>query len=55
MKNATVVIKYGGHAMDKPELSSAFAADLAQLTEQGMGLVVVARRAARRFLPCSSA
>ena len=34
MKNATVVIKYGGHAMDKPELSSAFAADLAQLTEQ---------------------
>ena len=27
--------------MDKPELSSAFAADLAQLTEQGMGLVVV--------------
>ena len=41
MKNATVVFKYGGHAMDKPELSSAFAADLAQLTEQGMGLVVV--------------
>lgn len=41
MKNATVVIKYGGHAMDKPDLSSAFATDLAQLSEQGMGFVVV--------------
>ncbi|WP_165176938.1 acetylglutamate kinase [Desulfovibrio sp. ZJ369] len=37
----TVVIKYGGHAMDKPELSEAFAADLARLAAQGMRLVVV--------------
>lgn len=41
MNSTTVVIKYGGHAMDRPELSSAFAADLAQLSEQGMGFVVV--------------
>lgn len=41
MKDATVVIKYGGHAMDKPELSSAFATDLAQLSAQGMNFVVV--------------
>ena len=41
MKDTTVVIKYGGHAMDKPDLSSAFATDLAQLSEQGMGFVVV--------------
>lgn len=37
----TVVIKYGGHAMDKPELSEAFAADLTRLAAQGMRLVVV--------------
>ncbi len=37
----TVVIKYGGHAMDKPELSEAFAADLARLAAQGMRLAVV--------------
>ena len=41
MKDTTVVIKYGGHAMDKPDLSSAFATDLAQLSEQGMSFVVV--------------
>ena len=41
MKDTTVVIKYGGHAMDKADLSSAFATDLAQLSEQGMGFVVV--------------
>jgi len=41
MNSATVVIKYGGHAMDKPDLSSAFATDIAQLTEQGMAFVVV--------------
>ena len=41
MNNATVVIKYGGHAMDKPELCTAFATDLAQLSAQDMGGVVV--------------
>ena len=41
MNNATVVIKYGGHAMDKPELCTAFASDLAQLSAQDMGFVVV--------------
>ncbi|MBQ9405268.1 MAG: acetylglutamate kinase [Desulfovibrio sp.] len=37
----TVVIKYGGHAMDKPDLSAAFAADLARLHKQGMRFVIV--------------
>lgn len=41
MNNARVVIKYGGHAMDKPELCTAFATDLAQLSSQDMGFVVV--------------
>ena len=41
MTQPTVVIKYGGHAMDKPELSEAFATDLAHLAGQGMRLVVV--------------
>ena len=41
MKDATVVIKYGGHAMDNSDLSSAFANDLAQLSAQGMEFVVV--------------
>lgn len=41
MQHTTVVIKYGGHAMDKPELSAAFAADLAQLGKQGMRFVIV--------------
>ena len=41
MNNAIVVIKYGGHAMDKPELCTAFATDLAQLSAQDMGFVVV--------------
>ncbi len=41
MTQPTVVIKYGGHAMDKPELSEAFALDLAHLAGQGMRLVVV--------------
>lgn len=41
MKNTTVVIKYGGHAMEKPELSAAFAADLATLCKQGMRFVIV--------------
>lgn len=41
MNNATVVIKYGGHAMDKPDLCTAFATDLAQLSAQNMGFVVV--------------
>ncbi|MDR1857419.1 MAG: acetylglutamate kinase [Desulfovibrio sp.] len=37
----TVVIKYGGHAMDKADLSEAFAGDLAQLAGQGVRIVVV--------------
>ena len=37
----TVVIKYGGHAMDKPELGQAFAADLAHLAQKGLRLAVV--------------
>ena len=41
MTQPTVVIKYGGHAMDKTELSEAFATDLAHLAGQGMRLVVV--------------
>lgn len=41
MHTSTVVIKYGGHAMEKPELSRAFAEDLALLAAQGMRLVVV--------------
>ena len=41
MTQPTVVIKYGGHAMDKPELSEAFATDLAHLAGQGMRLAVV--------------
>lgn len=41
MPQPTVVIKYGGHAMDKPELNEAFATDLAHLAGQGMRLVVV--------------
>lgn len=41
MQTATVVIKYGGHAMDKAELSAAFAAGLASLAHEGMSLVVV--------------
>lgn len=38
---STVVIKYGGHAMDKADLSQAFATDLAYLAGKGTGLVVV--------------
>lgn len=41
MNESTVVIKYGGHAMDKPELSRAFAEDLALLAGRGFRLVVV--------------
>ena len=41
MHESTVVIKYGGHAMDKPELSRAFAEDLALLAGRGFRLVVV--------------
>lgn len=35
------VIKYGGHAMDEPQLSAAFTRDLAGLAGQGLELVVV--------------
>lgn len=41
MSDATIVIKYGGHAMDKPELCAAFAADLAHLAGQGLRMAVV--------------
>lgn len=54
MTQPTVVIKYGGHAMDKPELSEAFATDLAHLAGQGMRLVVV-HGAGPRSAPCSHA
>lgn len=40
MSTRTVVIKYGGHAMDKDELNAAFADDMAFL-QQTMRLVVV--------------
>ncbi|MBO4313566.1 MAG: acetylglutamate kinase, partial [Desulfovibrio sp.] len=36
-----VVIKYGGHAMDKPELARAFADDIRRLAEQGRPCAVV--------------
>ena len=41
MSTPTIVIKYGGHAMDKPDLSAAFADSLARLAAQGMRFVVV--------------
>lgn len=41
MHQSTVVIKYGGHAMDNPDLSRAFAGDLALLAGQGMRFAVV--------------
>lgn len=41
MSALTIVIKYGGHAMDKPELASAFAEGLTALSAKGMRLAVV--------------
>lgn len=41
MSTPTVVVKYGGHAMDDPALCAAFAAGLARLAARGMRLVVV--------------
>lgn len=41
MSTPTVVIKYGGHAMDDAALCTAFAAALSRLAAQGMRLVVV--------------
>ena len=41
MHAASVVIKYGGHAMTQPDLQAAFAADLAQLAAQGMDFALV--------------
>lgn len=41
MSTPTVVIKYGGHAMDDAVLCTAFAAALSRLAAQGMRLVVV--------------
>ncbi|MBQ3058738.1 MAG: acetylglutamate kinase [Desulfovibrio sp.] len=41
MRTPTVVIKYGGHAMDKADLSQAFAESLAHLAGTGMRFVVV--------------
>ena len=41
MSTPTVVIKYGGHAMDDTALCAAFAAALGRLAHAGMRLVVV--------------
>ena len=41
MSTPTVVIKYGGHAMDDAALCAAFASALARLATRGMRLVVV--------------
>jgi acetylglutamate kinase len=38
---ATIVVKYGGHAMDSPELRQAFAADMVFLRYVGLKPVVV--------------
>jgi acetylglutamate kinase len=38
---ATVVIKYGGHAMGDPELAESFARDIVLLKQSGMNPVVV--------------
>jgi acetylglutamate kinase len=37
----TIVVKYGGHAMGDPELSKAFARDIALLKQSGVNPVVV--------------
>lgn len=41
MKRETVVVKLGGHAMDKNELCAAFAGDVALLRRNGVRLAVV--------------
>ena len=41
MKQETVVVKFGGHAMDKEDLCAAFAGDVARLQRDGVRLVVV--------------
>ena len=41
LSGATVVIKYGGHAMEKPELSKLFAHDIVLLRQVGVNPVVV--------------
>ena len=41
MSTPTIVVKYGGHAMDRPDLRDAFADGLARLAAQGMRLVIV--------------
>ncbi len=38
---STLVIKYGGHAMDKPELSLPFAQSIVAIMKQGMQVVLV--------------
>ena len=50
MSTQTVVIKYGGHAMDKDELNAAFADDMAFL-QQSMRLVVL-HGGGPRSTPC---
>lgn len=40
-ENKTVVVKYGGHAMGNPELSRAFARDIALLKQSGINPIVV--------------
>jgi len=39
--SATVVVKYGGHAMGDPELSTSFARDIVLLKQSGVNPVVV--------------
>lgn len=41
MNTPTVVVKYGGHAMEDPALRGPFAAGLTRLVQRGMRLVVV--------------
>ena len=41
MKRETVVVKFGGHAMDKEDLCAAFAGDVALLRRNGVPLTVV--------------
>ncbi len=41
MKQETVVVKFGGHAMDKEDLCAAFARDVTRLQGEGGRMVVV--------------
>lgn len=41
MMDKIIVIKYGGHAMEVPQIREAFARDLAELGERGFKFVIV--------------